>query len=123
MQAAEDFLSAQPPRRLLPRGFRVSFEDDLMDIAVYGSDGLTWCVEVKERANEPAPLVAGIREEGVCVDFEVEDRHNDPLRKAKYLVRRRPPYFSAMAVGCRLDFSVSHTEDGFTFTEDVVPFA
>ena len=83
------------------RGLRVTFEDDLMDLAVYSDDGLQWCVEVKEQAaRQLAPLVAGIRQHGQRVDFEVPDRGNDPLRKAKYLVCRRPPYFSAVAIGC-----------------------
>jgi hypothetical protein len=105
------------------RGLRVNFEDDLMDLAVYSDDGLLWCVEVKERARQLAPLVAGIRRYGQHVDFELSDRGNDPLRKAKYLVRRRPPYFSAVAIGCRLDFSVGYDGDGFELVEDLVPFA
>jgi len=105
------------------RGLRVTFEDDLMDLAVYADEGLVWCIEVKERARQLPPLVAGIRKHGHHVDFEVPDRGNDPLRKAKYLVQRRPPYFSAVAVGCRLDYSVTHTDGGFELVEDVVPFA
>jgi hypothetical protein len=58
-----------------------------------------------------------------CVEFEAADRGNDPLRKAKYLLRRLPPYFSAIAIGCRLDFSVLYEGDGFELVEDLVPFA
>jgi hypothetical protein len=105
------------------RGLRVTFEDDLMDLAVYGDDGLLWCIEVKEQARQLVPLIAGIREHGAHVDFELPDRGNDPLRKAKYLVRRRPPYFSAVAIGCRLDFGVTYTDGGFALVDDLVPFA
>lgn len=105
------------------RGLKVTFEDDLMDIAVYEQDDLLWCIEVKERARQLAPLVAGIREHGQHVDFELPDRGNDALRKAKYLVGRRPPYFSAVAIGCRLDFSVVHSADGFDLVDDCVPIA
>ena len=32
-------------------------------------------------------------------------------------------YFSAVAIGCRLDFSVEYNHEGFVLVEDLVPFA
>jgi hypothetical protein len=45
----------------------------------------------------------------------------DPLRKSKYLLRHRPPYFSMVAIGSRMDFSVEYHGDGFDLTEALVP--
>ena len=84
---------------------------------------MAWCIEVKEKADALKPLLDGMRRCGRGIDGDRDDRNDDPLRKAKYLVRRRPPYFSLVAIGCRLDFSVTYTEHGFSLTEDLVPIA
>ncbi len=103
------------------RGLRVDFEDDLMDISVYEADRIVWCIEVKEKARDLESLLLGVRRESHRVDLTAPDRHNDPLRKSKYLLRHRPPYFSVVAIGQRLDFSVTYCDDGFAITEDLVP--
>ena len=106
-----------------PRGYRVDFEDDLMDISVYDADRLLWCIEVKEKAGSLDGLLTGIRRYGRSPDWESPDRGNDPLRKAKYLARHRPDYFSLVAIGCRFDFSVSYDGDRFSLVDDLIPLA
>ncbi|HKN37912.1 MAG TPA: hypothetical protein VJ456_02240 [Acidimicrobiia bacterium] len=104
------------------RGYRVDFEDDLMDVSVYDEERLVWCIEVKEKARSLDSLLTGIRRYGRALDRNAPDRGDDALRKAKYLARRRPPYFSLVAIGCRLDFSVSYDGDRFSLVDDLVPF-
>ena len=108
---------------LLAQGsdFRVTFEDDLMDIGVYRDNRLILCCEVKETATQAARLVEGIRKYEAGVDWEVSDRGNDPLRKAKYLLKRRPAFFSVFAIGLRHEFSVEETNEGFHLEPDIVP--
>lgn len=120
VQAAE---YGRVKRAVAPRGLHVDFEDDLMDVSVYEADRVLWCIEVKEKASDLRPLLAGMRTGAHHVDPSAPDRHNDPLRKSKYLMRHRPPYLSLVAIGCRLDFSVSYTRTGFELTEDLVPVA
>ena len=104
------------------RGLRVSFEDGLMDIAVYADNDLLICCEVKEKASALKKLVTGIKRYQGGVDLSGPDRGNDPLRKAKYLVSYRPKYFSAVAIGIRLEFSVTYQGiDQFELHEDVIP--
>lgn len=51
------------------------------------------------------------------------DRGNDPLRKAKYLVRRRPAYFCGVAIGVRLEYAVRYGGDRtFHLVRDVLPW-
>jgi hypothetical protein len=104
-----------------PRGLRVDFEDDLMDVSVYDSDRALWCIEVKEKARDLEQLLLGIRDVAASVDMTSPDRHNDPLRKSKYLMRHRPPYFSLVSIGRRLDFSVIYDSAGFDLTADLIP--
>lgn len=104
----------------------VMAEDRLMDITVSGAHGvLFWYLEIKEKASEVPALVELIRaygHDGVADD--APDRGNDPLRKAKYLVRYRPEYFSVSAIGIRMDFRVEFGEDRtFNLVEDMVPIA
>jgi hypothetical protein len=104
-----------------PRGLRIDFEDDLMDVSVYDSERVLWCIEVKEKARDLEQLLLGMRDVAPNVDMASPDRHNDPLRKSKYLMRHRPPFFSMVAIGRRLDFSVIYDSDGFVLTDDLVP--
>lgn len=55
VQAAEYVRVA---RAVAPRGLRVDFEDDLMDVSVYDANRVLWCIEVKERATDLHPLLA-----------------------------------------------------------------
>ena len=79
-----------------------------MDLAVYDSQRLLVCVEVKERTAQLQDLVKRLRTYEAAVNLSEPDRGNDPLRKAKYLVRHRPTYFTAIAVGLRKDFVVEY---------------
>jgi hypothetical protein len=104
-------------------GLTVSFEDALMDVTVRRSSDLLWAIEVKEQARQLPVLLDQLREYAPDVDLEAPDRGNDPLRKAKYLAKHQPPYFSVVAIGERRDFSVTYTEGGFLLREDLVPYA
>lgn len=108
---------------LEPRGYSVQFEDELMDISVYAGAELSVCFEVKERTSQLGPLLKGIKRHSVGVDLTSPDRSNDPLRKAKYLIRRRPKYFGLTAIGSRIEFAVSYpTDETFELREDMIWF-
>jgi hypothetical protein len=109
-------------RAVNSRGLRVDFEDDLMDLSVYDAEQVLWCIEVKEKARQLGTLLQGVRANAPTVNAQRPDRGDDALRKSKYLVRHRPPYFSLVAIGARLDFSVVYRDSGFALTEDVIPF-
>lgn len=114
-------------RGVLPgKHFVVKFEDRLMDLTVSDPDGaLRWYVEVKEQAGEVPLFLDAIKAHGNAgVDLDRSDRGNDPLRKAKYLVRYQPSYFSVAAIGVRHDFRVSYQGGNrFGLFHDMVPFA
>jgi len=101
----------------------LTFEDDLMDLALYKDKQLIVCCEVKEKTSQLMSLLQGIRKFETEVDFTMDDRHNDPLRKAKYIVSRRPEYFCLISIGTKLEFSVSYPEDkAFHLDDDFIPF-
>jgi hypothetical protein len=92
--------------------FTVSFEDGLMDVTVYRDDRLLLACEVKERSQQIGPLLDGIRAYGRELDPTAPDRGNDPLlRKAKYIARIRPPYFSLSWRSANEESSRSSTEE------------
>jgi hypothetical protein len=94
-----------------------------MDLALYREDRLVVCCEVKERASQLQELVKGLRAYEKGINFSQPDRGNDPLRKAKYLVRRRPDYFSLVAIGARMEYHVRHQEGRtFELVRDVIPW-
>lgn len=104
-------------------GLTVTFEDQLMDLAVYDGERLLVCVEVKERTTQLQELVKKLRTFESTPDLPQLDRGNDPLRKAKYLARRRPPYFCGVAIGTRLEYSVRYPEGkAFELARDVIPW-
>lgn len=106
---------------LEPKGYSVQFEDELMDISVYAGGDLVVGFEVKERASQLGPLLKGIESHGKGVDLTSPDRANDPLRKAKYLVRRRPKYFGLSAIGSQMEFAVTYpAENSFELREDLI---
>ncbi len=86
----------------------LGFEDDLMDLAVRAGGDLLWCIEVKEQAAQLEKLLAELESHGDGVDLDAPDRRNDPLRKAKYLVKHRPKFFSGVAIGMQRDFEISY---------------
>jgi hypothetical protein len=96
-----------------------------MDVTVRSLAGeLLWYIESKEKSTGLTKLVTEMRDWGTRgLDFEIDDRNKDGLRKAKYLILNRPPYFSGSAIGIRLDFAVSYTgTDRFQLIEDAIPF-
>ena len=101
----------------------LTFEDTLMDIGVYKQNKLLVCCEIKERSSQAKNLIKGIKAYETGIDLTVPDRANDPLRKAKYIVDRRPLFFYLVAIGVRYEFSVSFPEGkAFELKEDVIPF-
>jgi hypothetical protein len=104
-------------------GLTVTFEDGLMDLALYRNGELQVCVEVKERRSQLQRLFQRLRTHEATVDLDVPDRGNNPLRKAKYLVKRRPRYLCGLALGARLEYRVDYPEGlAFRLEEDVVPW-
>ncbi len=104
-------------------GLTVTFEDDTMDIAVYKEGKLLVYYEVKERADQLQKLIDRIKMEQSRVDLSVPDRGNDPLRKAKCIVKRRPEYFSGLAIGTRFEYKVVYPEErSFQLVRDVIPW-
>lgn len=101
--------------------FHLAFEDDLMDIGVYRDSRLVLCCEVKETPLQASRLVSAVKSYEDGVDWTAPDRGNDPLRKAKYILKRQPSYFSVVAIGVRHEFSVSATGEGFHLEPDIVP--
>jgi hypothetical protein len=78
---------------LVDKGYTLTFEDSLMDIGVYDGDKLIVFCEVKENSNQALALVQGVKQHEQYVDLNAEDRGNDPLRKAKYIIEHKPEYF------------------------------
>jgi hypothetical protein len=108
---------------LAGRGYELTFEDDLMDIGVYSAGQLAVCCEIKEKSSQATRLVNRMRSYQPGVDLSEPDRGNDPLRKAKYLVTKRPKYFYLVAIGARFEFAVSYPNAGaFELREDLLPF-
>lgn len=104
-------------------GLLLTFEDDLMDLALYRGEELIVCCEVKEKNSQLMNLLRGIKSFQDEVDFSLHDRHNDPLRKAKYIVKRRPDYFYLISIGTKLEFSVTFPEGkAFLLHRDFIPF-
>lgn len=103
-------------------GCDVGFEDRLMDVSVSRYGDLLWYIEIKEQVGPLAALAGDIRRHGAAgVDMAAEDRGNDPLRKAKILIELRPPYFSLIGIGGRLDFSIAyHDQNRFELISDLV---
>lgn len=109
------------------QGLQVRFEHENMDIALFVGGRLLTCIEVKVRVSTVDSLVKAIHEYGKRgVDLAAPDRHKDHLRKAKYLVRKQPTFFSAVAIGKRYEFNVQYVTRGnllgFRLQEDVIPF-
>jgi len=98
------------------RRLELNFEDKLMDITVRKENRLLICVEAKEKKQQLEGLIKGISKYFEQIDFSENDRGNDSLRKAKYIVKHRPVFFSGVAMGFRLDFRVAYfEEDKFQF--------
>jgi len=105
-------------------GLTLAFEDVAMDLALYRGNTLIVCVEVKVEAEKLHDLIKDVRKYEPSIDLQAPDRGNDPLRKAKYIVRGRPQCFSGVAIGARLEYRVDYPEgEAFRLAEDVIPWA
>jgi hypothetical protein len=103
-------------------GMSIRFEDDLMDIAVYQKEKLFVCCEVKERIDQIQRLIANISAYQNQIDWRTPDRGNDPLRKAKYIMKHKPEYFAGIAVGVRFEYRVVYpTSNSFQLKRDSIP--
>lgn len=99
-------------------GYTVGWEDDLMDITMRRDGRLEWCVEVKTTPALTRKLLRNMLTYANQVPLEAGDRGNDALRKAKYLVRHRPPYLSLVGGEQREHFVVTYdSADAFGLTE------
>ena len=79
--------------------------------------------EVKERASQIQELIKGIKAYQEVINFTMPEQGNDPLRKAKYIAKRRPDYFYGVAIGARFEYRVSYPEGYvFQFTKDLIPW-
>jgi hypothetical protein len=100
----------------------VNFEDDTMDIAVYQNDRLLIYCEVKENVSQIQKLIKGIKTYQSGVDLAAPDRGNDPLRKAKCIVKRKPEYFTGVAIGACFEYKIIYLKDNsFGLIRDVIP--
>ena len=97
--------------RTVRSSLRVGFEDGLMDVSVRDDQRLIWYIEAKERASQANRLLDGLATHAAGVDMTSVDRGNDPLRKAKYLVKYRPVFLTVIAIGWRRDYAVQYPDD------------
>jgi hypothetical protein len=97
--------------RTVRAGLRVGFEDGLMDVSVRDDQRLIWYIEAKEQPSQAGHLVDGLADHSAGVDMKSSDRGNDPLRKAKYLVKYRPVFLTVIAIGWRRDYAVQYPND------------
>jgi hypothetical protein len=86
----------------------VGLEDGMMEVSVRREGDLLWCIEVKEKAVSLEGLKAALLRYGPGVPLDEPDRGNDGLRKSKYLVKHRPPFFSILALDAREDYAVRY---------------
>jgi hypothetical protein len=101
----------------------LKFEDDLMDLALYKDKKVLVCIEVKERATQLEKLIAEIKSYRQQIDYKVNDRGNDALRKAKYIDKQRPEYFCGVAIGAKHEYRVSYPDGhAFELTKDQIPY-
>jgi len=92
-----------------------------MDLALYRGAMLLVYVEVKQRADQLHELIKGIRRYEGYVDLGAPDRGNDSLRKAKSIVKYRPAYLSAVALGVGLEYRVDYPAGrAFHLAEDLI---
>jgi hypothetical protein len=97
--------------RSIRSSLRVGFEDGLMDVSVRDDQRLIWYIEAKERASQAGHLMDRLATHAAGVDMTSPDRGNDPLRKAKYLVKYRPVFLTVIAIGWRGDYALQYPDD------------
>ena len=108
-------------------GLNVQLEDRLMDLTVCDGDSLVLYVENKTSRADVDKLLPAFVEYGRSgFGLADADKGNDPLRKAKYLVRpgSHPPYMGISAIGFRELYSVVYGEGNtFKLREDSRSFS
>lgn len=106
-------------RVALGGSYDVGFEDGLMDVSVRREGRLLWYTEVKTSRSQIEMLLAKLALLGDAgVPHAQPDRGNDALRKAKYLVRHRPPHLTLVGGEDRRHFDIEYQEPvGFTIVE------
>lgn len=109
------------------RGLAVRLEDRLMDITVHAGEQFVLYVENKVTKAQALRLLQKMQAYGEAgFNLNDPDKGNDPLRKAKYLVRddRRPQYFAVSAVGFQQLFRIEYgePENRFQLIERPDPF-
>jgi hypothetical protein len=104
------------------KDIKLSFEDNLMDIGIYKNKKLWVCCEIKEKSSQAHDLIRGLRTLQSSRELPDSDRGNDPLRKAKYIVKLKPEYFYLVSIGRRFEFRIEYPQDmRFKLVEDLVP--
>lgn len=103
--------------------YSVTFEDDTMDIAIYKNGRLFVYCEVKEKITQIQKLIKDMKAyESAEIDLSMADRHNDPLRKAKCIVKRKPEYFVGVAIGAHYEYGITHINgNAFELLRDTIP--
>jgi hypothetical protein len=105
------------------KGYVLTFEDDLMDIALYCDNNLIVCCAIKEQLYQAKKLVESIKEYEHSIDFALDDRGHDALRKAKYIIKFKPEYFYVVSIGGRFEYQITYPrEKTFRLSEDIIPF-
>jgi hypothetical protein len=102
--------------------FEIRFEDDLMDIAIYDSQRLMVCYEIKETSSKALELVQEVKRYGEQKVLPKKIRGDDALQKAYYLAKHKPDYFSVVSIGRRFEFKVEYPPNKqFQLIEDLTP--
>ena len=105
------------------KDYELTFGDDLMDIALYRDNKLIVCCAIKEQLHQAKKLVESIKEYEHSIDFALDDRGHDALRKAKYIIKFKPDYFYVVSIGGRFEYQITHPrEKTFRLSEDIIPF-
>ncbi|MEJ2427606.1 MAG: hypothetical protein P8075_01575 [Deltaproteobacteria bacterium] len=108
---------------LREKDYVLTLEDNLMDIALYRDSKLIICCAIKEQLHQAKELVEKIKEYGHSLDFTLDDRGHDALRKAKYIIKFKPDYFYVLSIGGRFEYQITHPrEKTFRLSEDIIPF-
>lgn len=94
-----------------------------VDVSLYRADKIMLVCEVKEHVEVLRSLLTKLKRYEPQVNVDEPDRGNDPLRKAKYIVRARPEWFRAVAIGYAEEFRVTYPEGrAFQLERDVFPW-
>jgi hypothetical protein len=105
------------------KDYVLTCEDDLMDIALYRDNKLIIYCAIKEQLHQAKKLVESIKEYEHSIDFSLDDRGHDALRKAKYIIKFKPEYFYVVSIGGRFEYKITYPrEKTFRLSGDIIPF-